>query len=184
MTNPLKTICVYCGSRKGAVPLYEAKAKEFAKLLGHHRLNLVYGGGGIGIMGVIASEALHYNVKVTGIIPEFLRFTEQGMSGLTDLIVTKTMHERKQKMAELSDGFVIFPGGLGTLDEFFEILTWKQLKLHQKPIVIYNCDGYWDELVILLQAMIAKGFADQSHLHHVKIVTQLDEIYPALTASS
>ena len=136
----IRSLCVFCGSRKGADPAYEAAARRLGEIIAEQGIHLVYGAGGIGLMGVLAETVLARGGRVTGIIPDFLMKYEVGDPGLTELIVVESMHQRKARMFEMSDGFVVLPGGLGTLDETFEIVTWKQLRQHSKPIVVADVE--------------------------------------------
>jgi uncharacterized protein (TIGR00730 family) len=154
----MKSLCVYCGSSYGAKPIYAEAARSLAKEMVDRQIELVYGGGNVGLMGVIANEILRLGGKATGVIPQALMDKEVGHKELTRLHVVKDMHERKALMAELSDGFVAMPGGIGTLEELFEILTWSQLGFHQKPIGVLNVDGFYDGLVAFLQNQVAQGF--------------------------
>jgi uncharacterized protein (TIGR00730 family) len=176
----IASVCVYCGSRKGARPAYVAAAEELGAYLASAGIRLIYGGGAVGLMGVVAESVLENGGRVTGIIPRFLDDAEVGKRDVTDLIQTETMHERKARMAELSDGFVVLPGGLGTLDETFEILTWKQLRLHAKPIVLINTDGYWDLFVHLIERQVEEGFVDRAYLGLFRVVDTVSEVIPAL----
>lgn len=154
----MKSLCVYCGSSYGAKPIYAEAARALAKEMVDRQIALVYGGGNVGLMGVIANEILRLGGKATGVIPQALMDKEVGHKELTHLHVVKDMHERKALMAELSDGFVAMPGGIGTLEELFEILTWSQLGFHQKPIGVLNVDGFYDGLVAFLQNQVTQGF--------------------------
>ncbi len=154
----MKSLCVYCGSSYGAKPIYAEAARALAKEMVDRQIALVYGGGNVGLMGVIANEILRLGGKATGVIPQALMDKEVGHKELTHLHVVKDMHERKALMAELSDGFVAMPGGIGTLEELFEILTWSQLGFHQKPIGVLNVDGFYDGLIAFLQNQVAQGF--------------------------
>jgi uncharacterized protein (TIGR00730 family) len=145
-------------------------------------IRLVYGGGRIGMMGRIADAVMEGGGEVTGIIPRFLEQVEVGHSGVTQLIVTENMHDRKQKMAEMSDAFLIMPGGLGTLEETFEILTWKQLGLHQKPVVIADIGGYWRHLTDLIDYMIDESYAKPENRALFQVIDSVDELLPALSA--
>jgi uncharacterized protein (TIGR00730 family) len=145
-------------------------------------MTLVYGGGGVGLMGLTANAALKSGGKVVGIIPSFLLKREAGHPDLTETVVVETMHERKLEMFERSDAFIILPGGIGTLEEFFEVLSWRTLGLHTKPIVIIDQGGYWQPLEALLKSIVDGGFADRGHLDHVVFVTGIDAILPALEA--
>ncbi|MEQ8604217.1 MAG: TIGR00730 family Rossman fold protein [Marivibrio sp.] len=183
MQPPVSSLCVYCGSSMGARPIYREAAVALGRTLGEAGITLIYGGGSIGLMGATAQACLGAGGRVTGIIPTFLDELEVGMTGLTELIRTENMHQRKQRMAELSDGFVVLPGGLGTLDETFEILTWRQLQLHQKPILLLNIAGYWDHFVHLLEHQAAEGFVKPQHLELFQIVDAVDDVLPALAAN-
>ena len=156
--NKLKSVCVYCGSNfNGDIQLRNA-IKQLAETLVKQQIKLVYGGGSVGVMGVLANDVLELGGSVTGIIPQFLMDKEVGHKGITEMIVTENMHQRKQKMADLSDGFVILPGGFGTLEEFFEVLTWLQLGLHHKPIGVLNVNGFYDPLFAQMEMMVQSKF--------------------------
>jgi uncharacterized protein (TIGR00730 family) len=153
-----KRICVFCGSSHGANPIYAEAAKTFGIELARRNIGLVYGGGNVGLMGVIADSVLAAGGHVTGVIPEALMAKELGHRGVPDLRIVKTMHERKALMAELSDGFVALPGGIGTFEEFFEIVTWAQLGFHAKPCALLNTNGFYDPLLRLLDHAIEERF--------------------------
>ncbi len=155
----IRTVAVFCGSRPGRSPLWRAAATALGEGLGRAGLHLVFGGGRIGLMGAVADAALAAGGRVTGVIPDFLQQWEVAHQGVSELIVTDSMHSRKRRMFELSDAFVSFPGGLGTFDETFEILTWKQLRLHDKPVLICDIDGSAAALCGLIEGAIADGFA-------------------------
>ncbi|PWS30073.1 LOG family protein [Pedobacter paludis] len=156
--NKLKSVCVYCGSNfNGDLQLRNA-IKQLAETLVKQEIRLVYGGGSVGVMGVLADDVLALNGLVTGVIPQFLMDKEVGHKGVTEMIVTENMHQRKQKMADLSDGFIILPGGFGTLEEFFEVLTWLQLGLHNKPIGVLNVNGFYDPLFVQMEMMVQSRF--------------------------
>ncbi|RBQ02412.1 TIGR00730 family Rossman fold protein [Pedobacter miscanthi] len=156
--NKLNSVCVYCGSNfNGDIQLRNA-IKQLAETLVKQQIRLVYGGGSVGVMGILANDVLELGGLVTGIIPQFLMDKEVGHKSLTEMIVTENMHQRKQKMADLSDGFVILPGGFGTLEEFFEVLTWLQLGLHNKPIGVLNVDGFYDPLFAQMDIMVQRKF--------------------------
>ena len=156
--NKLKSVCVYCGSNfNGDLQLRNA-IKQLAETLVKQQIKLIYGGGSVGVMGILANDVLELGGLVTGIIPQFLMDKEVGHKGITEMIVTENMHQRKQKMADLSDGFVILPGGFGTLEEFFEVLTWLQLGLHHKPIGILNVNGFYDPLFAQMEMMVQSKF--------------------------
>jgi uncharacterized protein (TIGR00730 family) len=153
-----KRLCVFCGSSHGANPAYVQAAKNVGNELARRGIALVYGGGNVGLMGVVADAVLAAAGDVIGVIPEALMAKEVGHRGLPDLRVVKTMHERKALMAELSDGFIALPGGIGTFEEFFEIVTWAQLGLHAKPCALLNVNGFYDPLLHLLDHAIAERF--------------------------
>lgn len=154
----MTSICVYCGANFNGDPRLAEAVDELAKVLVERRINLVYGGGKVGVMGLIADAVLKLGGTATDVIPAFLMEKEVGHSGLSELIVTENMHQRKQKMADLADGFLILPGGFGTLEEFFEVLTWLQLGLHQKPIGVLNVDGFYDPLFAQMDLMVDRRF--------------------------
>jgi len=156
--NKLNSVCVYCGSNfNGDIQLRNA-IKQLAETLVKQQIKLVYGGGSVGVMGVLANDVLELGGLVTGIIPQCLLDKEVGHKGVSEMIVTENMHQRKQKMADLSDGFVILPGGFGTLEEFFEVLTWLQLGLHNKPIGVLNVNGFYDPLFAQMDMMVQSRF--------------------------
>ena len=154
----LQRICVYCGSNTGARPLYAEAARELADVLVRHDLELVYGGADKGIMRVIADAVLEQGGKVHGVIPQMLCDKEIAHQGLTELHIVASMHERKSMMAALSDGFIAMPGGFGTLEEIVEIVTWAQLRFHEKPCGLFNVDGYFDDLLRFLDHASREGF--------------------------
>jgi len=156
--NKLRAVCVYCGSNFNGDPELRKAIKQLADTLVREKITLVYGGGSVGVMGVLANDILEAGGLVTGVIPQFLMDKEVGHKGVTEMIITENMHQRKQKMADLSDGFVILPGGFGTLEEFFEVLTWLQLGLHNKPIGVLNVDGFYDPLFAQMEMMVKSRF--------------------------
>ncbi|WP_170414493.1 TIGR00730 family Rossman fold protein [Ruegeria atlantica] len=157
-----KSVCVYCGSRNGANSAYSNAAQQFGTLLAEEGWRLVYGAGDVGLMGEVARAAQSAGGDTFGVIPVHLLQREVGKTDLTRFVVTETMHERKKVMIMNADAVIVLPGGPGSLDELFEALTWRQLGLHDKPILIMNVDGYWDTLHELLQQVIGQGFADAS----------------------
>ncbi|HSQ34640.1 MAG TPA: TIGR00730 family Rossman fold protein [Candidatus Binatia bacterium] len=159
----MKRIGVFCGSSAGARPEYGRAARQVGALLAQRKIGLVFGGGRVGMMGLLAQAALDNGGEVIGVIPRELHEKKVAFSGLSDLRVVKTMHERKALMAELSDGFMALPGGLGTLEELFEILTWAQLGLHRKPCGLLNVAGYFTPLLDFLDHVAAEGFVDDAH---------------------
>ena len=179
----ISSICVYCGSRRGAQPGYSNTAQRLGQEIAKRGMRLVYGGGQVGLMGVVADSALAAGGEVVGVIPKHLDNWEVGHHGLSELHVVGSMHERKQMMFELSDGFIALPGGIGTLDETFEILTWRQLRVHDKPLVILDDDGFWRPLQGMLDAIVQGGFADQGISDYFSFVTNIDGVFDALSAA-
>jgi uncharacterized protein (TIGR00730 family) len=159
----MKSIAVYCGASVGADPLYADAARALGQVLVEHNIALVYGGGNVGLMGVIADQVLRLGGEVTGVIPRALVEREVGHADLTRIFVVKDMHERKAMMAELSDGFIALPGGMGTLEELFEMLTWSQLGIHAKPVGVLNVGGFYDGLVAFVAHQRAEGFVRAEH---------------------
>lgn len=177
-----KTILVYCGSSKGYNPIYEAEAKALMQAFKKHDCKLIFGAGSVGIMGVLADEYLRLGGHVIGVIPSFMEPWEVKHKGIQECYVTETMHSRKQKMAELADGVIALPGGFGTLDELFEMLTWKQLDLHQMPISILNTNGYYDHLIAQLQHMVDEGFLKSPNLEALQIETNPEQLVDYIMA--
>ena len=159
----MKSICVYCGANAGVDPRYAEQARALAAALAEQNLSLVYGGGNVGLMGVIADEVLRLGGEVTGVIPSALVEREVGHTGLTRQFIVKDMHERKAMMAQLSDGFIAMPGGMGTLEELFEMLTWSQLGIHSKPVGLLNVDGFYDGLIGFIRHASEQGFIRPQH---------------------
>ncbi len=176
-------LCVYCGSSRAVAPLYREAARELGSRLAAARIGVVFGGGHVGLMGILADAALASGGKVTGIIPEHLRKKELAHNGLTRLIVVDSMHERKRLMAENADAFAILPGGIGTLDEFFEILSWKKLGLHEKPIFVLDLARYWAPLFTLLDTLVESGFASPDILSLIERVESVPSLMEALARS-
>src|SRR5210317_1276496 len=154
----MKSICVFCGSSMGFHPIYKKAAHDLGKYIAQENLNLVYGGGSVGLMGVLAEAVLENRGHVTGIIPRFLYEKEVGHDGVTELIIVDSMHERKQKMAELAQGFIALPGGIGTMEELFEIFTWSQLALIKKPVALFNVNHFFNDIINFLNKMVHDGF--------------------------
>jgi uncharacterized protein (TIGR00730 family) len=179
----IASLCVFCGSKTGDDPAFEAAAARLGELMVERGVRLVFGGGRIGLMGVVADAVLGGSGEAVGVIPEFLKDLEVGNDEVTEQIVTASMHERKNRMFELSDGFVVLPGGLGTLDEALEIVTWKQLRLHSKPVVVVNTGGYWTALGDLIQGTIDAGFAHPAVAELFTVVDTPDDVFPALEAA-
>ncbi len=155
----MQALCVFCGSAMGTEPKYRESAALLGRLLAKAGISLIYGGGDVGLMGVLANACMAAGGRVVGIIPEHLLKVEAPAGAITELIVVDSMHTRKRRMFDLADAFCVLPGGLGTLDETFEILTWKQLRLHDKPIVLANIDGYWAPWLAMLDQIVSTGFA-------------------------
>lgn len=170
----LKSILVYCGANSGNNPVYHAAAVELGNYFVAHEQTLVYGGGSIGIMGIIADTVLAARGKVVGVIPDFLNVKEVGHTGLTEIHVVQSMHERKALMEKLCDGVVVLPGGYGTFDEMFEMLTWSQLGLHRKPIGILNVNGYYAHLIAQLDRMVDEGFLSANNRRLLLVDSTVD----------
>ena len=178
----MKKICIFTGAAKGSDPRFAEAAHQLGQMLVSRNLGLVYGGGKSGLMGKIADAVISLDGHATGIIPKFLDSVEIAHSEVTDLHVTDSMHQRKKMMYDIADGFIIMPGGLGTLDETMEIITWRQLGLHRKPIIIANLYGYWDQMLLLFQKIIDEGFMHHGHTGHFEHVNDMDELADRLDA--
>ncbi|MCQ9636909.1 TIGR00730 family Rossman fold protein [Chryseobacterium sp. WG23] len=172
----MKSITVFCGSSFGSDKIYEEQAFLLGQTLAKKNIQLIYGGSETGLMGSIANGTLSENGKVTGVLPQFLQSKEIAHKNLTELILVETMHERKTKMNELCDGVIVLPGGYGTLEEFFEMITWAQLGLHKKPIGILNIDDFYDDLIKLVQNMVNKGFLKQVNKDMLLISNTIDDL--------
>lgn len=173
----LHSICVFCGSRPGVLPAYSTDAADFGREIAAQHWRLVYGAGDVGLMGEVARAAVAAGAATMGVIPTHLMGKEIGKRDLTQLVITEDMHERKKVMFMNSDAIVVLPGGAGSLDEFFEVLTWGQIGLHAKPIFLLNTQGYWTPLLALLDHIIAQGFAGES----LRSTVQVAEDVPALS---
>lgn len=178
--NKLSSVCVYCGSRDGYEPEFLRAATELGTTLAQRKIRLVYGGASIGMMGKIAQTVLTEGGEVTGVIPHFLTEIETPLSTVTEQFLTETMHERKQTMFDKSDAFVVMPGGIGTLEEAFEMLTWRQLSQHRKPVIFLNIKGYWDSLIALLDHIIDTGFAGENIRTFYHVVNAPSDVLPAI----
>jgi hypothetical protein len=176
----IKRLCVYCGSSDRGPGEHARAAAQLGAQMAAEGIGLVYGGGRIGIMGAVARGVMEGGGEVTGIIPHFLLKKEVGDRDTAGLEIVETMHERKARMVALSDGFVILPGGLGTLDEFFEVLTWRQLGLHDKPIVVVNIGGYWDRLLALIDGMIEANYVHARQAAAIHVVDTINAVLPAM----
>ena len=174
------SLCVYCGSGLGVDSRHLEAARDLGRLLAERHIRLIYGGARIGLMGTLADAALAAGGEVVGIIPGHLDKTELGHRGATELIVVDSMHERKYMMFEQSDAFAILPGGLGTLDETFEMLTWRKLGLHDKPIILVDIAGYWRPLLSLIDHVIIQGFAAPTDRDLYKVVSTIEELVEAV----
>lgn len=162
-------VCVFCGSSTGTDAVYANAARETGRLLAEGGHTLVYGGGNVGLMGILADTALQAGGKVIGVIPDFLMYREVGHRGLSELVIVSSMHDRKKQMADRSDAFIALPGGWGTLDEFAEILTWRQLGLIDQPVGLLNTDSFFSPLVEQMKTMALKGFLHPANLQHLVI---------------
>lgn len=175
-----KSVCVFCGASNNVPKKFLDIGANFGETLARRDITLVYGGGDCGVMGAIANASLKAQGHVTGVFPVSLRNIENEHQSLSEIIIVNTMHERKQCMFDRTDAFVVFPGGFGTMDEMFEILTWKQLLLHNKPIVIFNYDHYWDPLIALMKNIIEMGFAKAETATYYHVVTEVEQILDVL----
>jgi uncharacterized protein (TIGR00730 family) len=178
--KPIASVCVYCGARSGDDPAYRTAAETLGQGLAARGLDLVFGGGNIGLMGVLSDAVRAAGGKVTGIIPRDLQRREIGGDSKDELVIVENMHERKMMMARLADAFVVLPGGLGTLDETFEIVTWRQLGFHDKPIVIADVGGYWAPMRETVASIVAHGFADPVDGVLIEWVDDVPGVFTAL----
>ncbi|GAB4459056.1 MAG: TIGR00730 family Rossman fold protein [Armatimonadaceae bacterium] len=176
----LRTICVYCGSNRGENPVYREVATQVGASLAQRGIRIVYGAGHVGLMGVVADAALAAGGEVVGVIPRALADWEVAHTGLTELHLVENMHERKAMMADFSDAFLALPGGFGTLEELFEVLTWSQLRIHSKPCGILNVNGFFDPLFVFLEHMVQEGFLRTQHRELALFHTDLDVLLAAL----
>lgn len=178
---PIQSVCVYCGARAGTSPSYTAAADATGQMLAKRGMRLVYGAGDVGLMGSVARAAQAAGGETFGVIPTHLIRMEVGKTDLNSFVITETMHERKKVMFMNADAIVVLPGGAGSLDEFFEVLTWRQIELHEKPIFLLNTEGYWDPLIALLDHVVRQGFADPSLLGMFQSVADVASLEAALT---
>ncbi|PKP14169.1 MAG: TIGR00730 family Rossman fold protein [Bacteroidetes bacterium HGW-Bacteroidetes-3] len=176
MNKQMKRITVFCGSSFGTEKIFEEQAYQLGRKLAERNIGIVYGGANVGLMGSVANGAIENQGEVIGVLPHFLKGKEIAHENLTELILVETMHERKIKMNELSDGVITLAGGFGTLEEFFEMLTWAQLGLHKKPIAILNCNGFYDELLSLIQTMVDKGFLKKINQEMLLTSDNIDDL--------
>ena len=181
--SEIRNICVYCGSSAGTDPVFVRAAARLGEILAQNRIRLVYGGGSTGMMGALANAALTHGGAITGVIPDFLKNRERLFKGVPEIIVTRDMHERKRIMFERADAFVALPGGIGTLEELVEQLTWAQLGRHKKPILLANIKGFWNSLIDVFAHMDRSGFIyDGGQLSYL-VVDDVEKIVPALRAA-
>lgn len=183
MSQFRRSVCVYCGSRPGARPAYAAAARATGAMLAARNWRLVYGAGDVGIMGEVARATLTAGGATFGVIPVHLLSREQGRRDLSTFVITENMHERKKVMYMNSDAIVVLPGGAGTLDELFEVVTWRQIGLHDKPIFLLNTDGYWDALLAVVQGIVDEGFAEQSLADYLIPVADVGALESALASA-
>ncbi|MDR2235471.1 MAG: TIGR00730 family Rossman fold protein [Chryseobacterium sp.] len=172
----MKSITVFCGSSFGSEDIFKEQAILLGQTLAEQNIQLIYGGADVGLMGAVADGALNSGGKVTGVLPHFLQSKEIAHKQLTELILVETMHERKTRMNELCDGVIVLPGGYGTLEEFFEMITWAQLGLHKKPIGVLNINGFYDDLIRLVQTMVDQGFLKQINRDMLLISDRIEEL--------
>lgn len=178
--NQIKTVCVYCGSGPGTNPRFVEAAQALGKIFAENNIRLVYGGGSVGLMGAIAKSVLDHGGAVTGIIPDFLRARENALTRVQEMVVTPDMHERKRLMFERSDAFVALPGGVGTLEELVEMMTWQQLGRHSKPILVANIDGFWEPLMALIAHMRSAQFIRPNLEVDLLKAERVEDILPRL----
>lgn len=183
MATAQRSICVFCGARSGNTPAHTETARAMGQAIAAQGWRLVYGAGDVGLMGEVARAAQTAGAATLGVIPTHLMGMERGKRDLTQLIITENMHERKKVMFMNSDAIVVLPGGAGSLDEFFEVLTWAQIGLHRKPICLLNADGYWQPLIGLIDHIVAQGFADASVRSHFMAVPSVEAATTALRAA-
>jgi uncharacterized protein (TIGR00730 family) len=181
--TPIRSVCVFCGSRPGTNPAHAEAARATGALIATEGWRLVYGAGDVGLMGEVARAAIAAGGRTMGVIPTHLMGREQGRRDLTQVVITEDMHERKKVMFMNSDAVVVLPGGAGSLDEFFEVLTWRQIGLHAKPILLLDIDGYWQPLAALLDHVIAEGFAEDTMRGYYKLVPDVRSLRSELAAN-
>lgn len=175
LPSPIRSVAVFCGARAGHDPAHAAAARELGAAIAEAGMTLIYGGGGIGLMGEVARAAVGAGGRVRGVIPEFLTRIERPYDALTELEVTTSMHTRKTRMYELADAFVTLSGGFGTLDETVEVLTWRQLNLHAKPMIMLDIAGWARPFLALMDSIIAQGFAAEAHRHLITVAADVGE---------
>jgi uncharacterized protein (TIGR00730 family) len=176
----MQRVCVFCGSSPGVKQEYAVGARELGLVLAKKTIDLVYGGGHVGLMGIVADAAMSAGAKAIGIIPRCLADKEVAHQGLTELKIVQTMHERKAQMSELSDGFIAMPGGFGTLEELFEVITWAQLGIHKKPFGLFNVAGYYDKLIEFMDYQVEQGFVPQRHREMIIVSDEAEQLVEML----
>lgn len=181
--SELRSVCVFCGSRPGFDPVYVREAQTLGRLIAQEGWRLVYGAGDVGLMGEVARAALAAGATAMGVIPTHLIGREKGKRELAQLVITEDMHERKKVMHMNSDAIVVLPGGAGSLDEFFEVLTWRQIGLHQKPIFVLNTDRFWQPLVALIDHIVDQGFAEAAIRDYFTVVPDVETLGTRLRAA-
>lgn len=174
--NVIRRIAVFCGSSRGTERIFEEQAYELGKTLAIQNIELVYGGANVGLMGTVANGVMENGGKAIGVLPAFLKKVEIANLNLTELVMVDTMHQRKAKMNELSDGVIALPGGFGTLEEFFEMLTWAQLGLHRKPVALLNVDGFYDALLALVDTMVDRGFLRKENREMLLVSDNIEDL--------
>ena len=179
----ISSICVFCGSSIGTKASYSAAAHDLGVELAHHHITLVYGGGSLGLMGITADSVLKYGGKVVGILPQTLAQRDVEHIHLSEMHIVDTMHQRKAMMAELSDAFVTMPGGFGTYEELFEVISWAQLGIHNKAILLLNIDGYFDLLIQMIAHSVAEGYIRQQDADLVRVTSKVENVIPMLQES-
>jgi uncharacterized protein (TIGR00730 family) len=175
--SSISSLCVFCGAQNAVPKQFLEMGAYLGEQLAKRGIRLIYGGGDCGVMGAVANATMKAGGEVTGVFPRSLKNLENEHQALTEIILVESMHERKKKMFDLADGFIVLPGGFGTMDEMFEILTWKQLKFHEKPLIIVNYQNYWTPLVQLMDNIIATGFARPENALLYKVVSEVDEVF-------
>jgi uncharacterized protein (TIGR00730 family) len=180
----IQSICVYCGSSPGTDPIFVETAQKFGQILAQNGITLVYGGGSRGLMGALALSVHENGGRVIGVIPEFLKVRERMFTGAQEIVVTRDMHERKRMMFERADAFVALPGGIGTLEELVEQLTWSQLGRHRKPILVANINGFWEPLVELLEHMKRSGFIHSDLMFDYAVVDRIEDVVPTIKSAA
>ena len=179
----LRALCVYCAASNKVAPRHLEAARDLGRLAARRSIRIVFGAGSVGLMGALAEGVLSEDGEITGIIPEHIEQWELGHKGISEYLVVPSMHERKKLMFERADAFCVLPGGLGTLDETLEMITWRQLQMHDKPIVLVNNAGYWDPLLRLIDHIIAEGFLHQAPEKLFQVVSQVEEVFDAIAAA-